>query len=106
MIDVTGETFESEVMQSAQPVVVDFWAPWCGPCKMLSPVLADIEKEFAGQAKFAKINVDEPDVSDIAARYGIRGVPSLLLFKNGEVVSTLVGMHPRTKLAAWLMTNL
>ena len=93
---VTSENFENEVMQSDKPVVVDFWAEWCGPCKALSPVLDEIATEMNDQARIVKVNVDQ--ASDLAQRFGIRGIPTLIFFKNGEVKSTLVGNQPKSEI--------
>jgi thioredoxin 1 len=92
IVELTEDNFESEVLQAAAPVLVDFYAPWCGPCKMLAPVLDALAGEFTGRIKFAKVNVD--DAAELATRYGISGVPTLVLFKNGEILDTIVGMVP------------
>jgi len=100
MIELNGQIFEQEVIQATSPVLVDFYAPWCGPCKMLAPALESLAAEFAGRIKFAKVNVDE--AGELAVRYGISGVPTLLLFNNGQVVDTLVGLAPPHTLKARL----
>jgi len=93
VIHVTTEQFENEVLRSTQPVLVDFYATWCPPCKMLSPVLDKLADEFAGRVKVVKVNVEEE--FSLAARYGISGVPTLMLFKGGVIVDTMVGLlHP------------
>jgi len=90
IVVLSGSNFEQEVTQSSQPVLVDFWAEWCGPCKMIAPVLDELADEKAGQLKIAKVNVD--DNQELASRFGIRAIPTLLLFKGGQVKETIVGM--------------
>lgn len=97
---VTDANFESEVLNSDTPVLVDFWAEWCGPCKMISPILDEAAKEFAGKVKFTKINVD--DNSQISAKYNVRGIPTLMVFKNGNVEATKVGALTKSQLIAFL----
>ncbi len=98
--EIGTETFQAEVLNSTTPVLVDFYAPWCGPCKMLSPILDSLSAEFAGRVKFVKVNVD--DAPDLPNRYAITGVPTLILFEGGRVRDTIVGLVParvlRTKL--------
>ena len=89
LADVTESTFSQEVLQSSQPVLVDFWAPWCGPCKMLAPVVEKVASAHAGRAKFVKLNTDENP--NLAGRYQVSGIPCLILFKNGEVADRIVG---------------
>jgi thioredoxin 1 len=96
-LQVDNTTFETEVLQSATPVLVDFWAPWCGPCKMISPIVEELAGEFGGKIKVAKVNVDNNQ--DLAARYGIRGIPTVMIFKNGQVVTQLVGLRSKDDLA-------
>lgn len=93
MLNVDSNNFEKEVLQANTPVVVDFWAQWCGPCKALAPVLEDVAKEMGENAKVVKLNVD--DNHDLAAQYGIRGIPTLIFFKDGQAKKTLVGNQPR-----------
>ena len=90
IIELNEANFEPEVLQAASPVLVDFYAPWCGPCKMLAPLLEQLAGEFTGKTKFAKLNVDE--APELAGRYGIAGVPTLILFRDGKVVEQMVGL--------------
>jgi thioredoxin 1 len=101
---VTDDTFEHDVLKSAKPVLIDYWAEWCGPCKMIAPVLEDIAREYAGRLTVAKLNIDENPATP--PRYGIRGIPTLMLFKNGSVEATKVGAVSRSQLAAFLDNNL
>ena len=93
---VSDQSFEEDVLKSDQPTLVDFWAVWCGPCKMVAPVVEELAGDYDGRVKFAKMNVDEN--MGTPGRYGIRGIPTLLLFKNGEVVDQIVGAVPKAKL--------
>ena len=102
-ITLTKTNFEAEVLKSDKPVLVDFWAPWCGPCRMLAPILAEIAEEKAGAVKVGKVNVDEEP--DLAAKYGISGIPAILLFKNGQVAGTSVGFKPKPELEAFVGAN-
>jgi thioredoxin 1 len=101
---LTDANFEAEVLQSDSPVLVDFWAEWCGPCKMIGPILEDIVKEYQGRIKVTKLNID--DNQNTPPRYGIRGIPTLMLFKNGNVEATKVGAVSKTQLSAFLDSNL
>jgi thioredoxin 1 len=99
---VSDKDFETEVLKSAEPVVVDFWAEWCGPCKMIAPALEEIAGTMNGKVKIVKINVDENPQT--AAKYGIMSIPTLMLFKNGELASRQVGAAPKQKLEQWITT--
>lgn len=95
-IILTETNFEQEVLQSEQPVLVDFWAEWCGPCRMLAPTIEEVATEYKGQAKIGKLNVDQN--AKIAEKYGIKGIPTLILFHAGEVVEQLVGVQSKEKI--------
>jgi thioredoxin 1 len=97
---VTDQSFDEDVLQSAQPTLVDFWAVWCGPCKMVAPVVEELSDDYQGRVKFAKMNVDEN--MSTPGRYGIRGIPALLLFKGGKVVDQVVGAVPKAKIKEML----
>jgi thioredoxin 1 len=97
---VSDHTFEDEVLKSSTPVVVDFWAEWCGPCKQIAPALEEIAAEMGDKIKVAKINVDENPSTP--GKYGIRAIPTLMLFKNGQVASTQMGVQPKGKLVDWI----
>ncbi len=99
-VAVTDASFDTDVKKSEIPVVVDFWAEWCGPCKQIGPALEELSKEYAGKVKIAKVNVDENPNSPAAL--GVRGIPTLFLFKDGEVVSSKVGAAPKAALKAWI----
>jgi thioredoxin 1 len=100
MVELSEDNFETEVLQTGIPVVVDFYAPWCGPCKMIAPLLVQFAGEFEGRLKFAKANVDE--TAELAASFEITGVPTLLLFRDGQPVDSVVGMAPPQALKQWL----
>ena len=99
-IELTNENFDAEVLQSELPVLVDFWATWCGPCMMLGPIVAEVSAEYAGRVKVGKVNVD--NAPELAARYGITSIPALLLFRKGEVVRTSVGFVKKADVVAML----
>src|ERR1700722_2992557 len=101
---VTDTTFKSEVLESSLPVLVDYWAEWCGPCKMIGPIIDESAESYADRLSVAKINVDENQ--SVPSRYHVRGIPTLMLFKNGEVVATKVGAMSKSQLSAFIDANL
>lgn len=101
---VSDASFDSDVLKADGPVLVDYWAEWCGPCKMIAPILDDLSSEYNGKLQIAKMNVDEN--SETPAKYGIRGIPTLMLFKNGAVVATKVGALSKSQLAAFIDSHL
>ena len=104
IVHVTDDSFDTEVLQSSQPVLIDYWAEWCGPCKMIAPVLDDIASEYSGRLKVVKLNIDENP--NTPPRYGIRGIPTLMLFKGGEVEATKVGAVSKSQLVTFIDSNL
>lgn len=104
IVTITDDSFEEEVINAQLPVLVDFWAEWCGPCKMIAPVLDDIANTYEGKLKVAKINIDENSLTP--QKFGVRGIPTLMLFKNGELESTKVGAISKSQLTAFLDSHL
>ena len=104
IVYLTDESFQTEVLDSTEPVLVDYWAEWCGPCKMIAPILTEIAQEYDGKVKVAKLNIDENPQTP--PKYGIRGIPTLMLFKNGNVEATKVGALSKSQLTAFIDTNI
>jgi thioredoxin 1 len=104
IIQLSDDNFEQEVLQSAEPVLVDYWAEWCGPCKMIAPILNEIADEYNGKIRVAKLNID--DNPQTPPKYGIRGIPTLMLFKGGNVEATKVGAVSKSQLTAFIDSNL
>lgn len=104
IINTTDATFEQDVLQADKPVLVDFWAAWCGPCKAIAPTLEELAADYAGRASIVKVNVD--DNPETAARFGIRSIPTLFVFKNGEKVDTVIGSRPKSEFAELLDKHL
>ncbi|MBU2864369.1 thioredoxin TrxA [Reinekea marina] len=103
ILNVTDDSFESDVLRSEQPVLVDYWAEWCGPCKMIAPVLEEVADEYNGKMAVAKLNID--DNPNTPPKYGIRGIPTLMIFKNGEVAATKVGALSKSQLLEFIQAN-
>ncbi len=103
-VHISDATFESEVLHSQVPVLVDYWAEWCGPCKMIAPILDDVAREYSGKLKIAKLNIDENQ--ETPPKFGIRGIPTLMLFKNGNVEATKVGALSKSQLNAFIDSNI
>ena len=104
ILHVTDDSFEDNVLKAELPVLVDYWAEWCGPCKMIAPILDEISADYAGKMSIAKLNIDENP--DTPPKYGIRGIPTLMLFKNGNVQATKVGALSKSQLTAFIDSNL
>ncbi len=104
IIQLTDDAFETDVIKASAPVLVDFWAEWCGPCKMIAPLLNEIAEEYEGKVTIGKLNIDEN--AETPPKYGVRGIPTLLLFKEGAVAATKVGALSKTQLKAFLDSNL
>jgi thioredoxin 1 len=100
IVHVTDDTFDAEVLNAEQPVLVDYWAEWCGPCRMIAPILDEVAADYAGRVKICKLNVDENQATP--PKYGIRGIPTLMLFRNGKVEATKVGAVSKSQLVAFL----
>jgi len=100
---VTDNTFEHDVLNASAPVVVDFWAEWCGPCRTIGPSLEELSEDMAGKVEILKLNIDENPSTP--AKYGVRGIPTLLIFKNGEVIATQVGALTKSALKSWIEKN-
>ena len=103
IIELTDASFEQDVLKSDIPVLVDYWAEWCSPCKMIAPLLDEVAVDYAGKLKVAKLNIDQNSATP--PKYGIRGIPTLMLFKNGEVAATKVGALSKTQITAFLTSN-
>ncbi|MEO6244692.1 MAG: thioredoxin [Opitutaceae bacterium] len=101
--NLTTDSFDSTIAASATPVLVDFWAPWCGPCKAIAPILEEIATELDGKLAVAKVNIDDNDA--VAAKYGVRAIPTMIIFKGGKAVETLVGMMPKAAIKAKLAAH-
>ena len=104
IIQITDDSFEADVLQSDKPVLVDFWAEWCGPCKMIAPILSEVADEFDGRVTITKLNIDQN--AGTPTKFGIRGIPTLLLFKDGQVAATKVGALSKTQLVEFLENNI
>jgi len=104
IVYVTDDSFEQDVLKSSEPVLVDYWAEWCGPCKMIAPILEEIASDYAGRLKIAKLNIDENPQTP--PRYGIRGIPTLMIFKDGNVEATRVGAMSKSQLTAFIDSNI
>ena len=104
IVQTSDGTFDSDVLKSDLPVLVDFWAEWCGPCKQIGPFLEDLAKDFKGRVTVVKLNID--DNSDTSGQYGVRGIPTLMIFKKGKIEATKIGILPKSKLYQWVEESL
>ena len=104
IVHISDDSFEQDVLQSEVPVLVDYWAEWCGPCKMIAPILDEVAGDYAGRLKITKLNID--DNSQTAPQYGIRGIPTLMIFKNGSPAATKVGALSKTQLVEFIDANI
>jgi thioredoxin 1 len=104
MIAVTDSSFEADVVKASGPVLVDFWAEWCGPCRQIAPALEELSKDLAGKITVAKINIDENPQTP--SKYGVRGIPTLMIFKDGAVAATKIGALPKSKLFEWVESSI
>jgi thioredoxin 1 len=102
-VKVTDESFDADVLKASHPVLVDFWAEWCGPCKQIGPSLEQISEELSGKLTIAKVNIDDSPTTP--SRYGVRGIPTMMLFKDGQLASMKVGAMPKSKIQEWLAEN-
>lgn len=98
IINLSAETFDEVIAGATTPMLVDFWAPWCGPCKAIAPILSELATEFSGKLRIAKVNIDDEGNDAIAAKFGVRAIPTMLIFKGGKVADQIVGMVPKTAL--------
>jgi len=103
-LKVTDQSFQNDVLNSKTPVMVDFWAEWCGPCKMIAPALEELANEYEGKITVAKINIDENP--QVPTKYGVRGIPTLMIFQHGQVAATKVGALPKTKIKEWIEASI
>lgn len=104
MLAVTDATFEQEVLKSSTPIIVDFWAEWCGPCRMLTPILEELSSEITNKATIVKVNIDQNP--QIASQLGVRSIPTMILFKDGKAISNMVGVNPKLKIKTWIESNI